>query len=351
MSDQRHGPALVVRGPHDVGIEDRSISAPGPGMVLLEPAHVGLCGTDLEILSGDLDPAYVRLPLVLGHEWSARVGSVGPDVQGLTPGDHVVAEGILACGKCRECRRGATNLCTNYDELGFTTDGALGPGLLVPAHLVHRLDPEVPLLAGALVEPAAVALRGLRETPLLPGDRVLIVGDGTVALLAAMLVRLWSPAAVTVAGRRKEQAALAAAAGADHFTTSDPDPAAYDVVVEAAGSTTAVETAVQSARRGGRILLLGISGHGKTAAIPVDDVVNNDLTIRGSFSYTAAAWAETVRLINAKVFDPLPLVTHRFALPDYARAINVLRFGDGSPRGKVVFLLDDSDGDHADVSA
>ncbi len=348
MSDRTEGPALVVRGPHEVGIEDRRVEEPGPGMVLLEPAQVGLCGTDLEILDGSLDPAYVRLPLVLGHEWSARVRAVGPDVRAFSLGDHVVAEGILACGKCAECRRGVTNLCTNYDELGFTTDGALAPGVLVPAHLVHRLDSDVPLLAGALVEPAAVAFRGLRELSPVPGDQVLIIGDGTVALLAALLVRLWSPASVTIAGRRQEQSSLADAAGADRFSTIVPDLASYDVVIEAAGSTTAVETAIASARRGGQILLLGIAGHGNTADVPVDDVVNNDLTIRGSFSYTAAAWAEIVRLINAKVLDPLPLVTHRFALHDYERAIQVLRSGDGGPRGKVVFILDE---DVADASS
>ncbi len=348
MSKPIQGPALVVRGPGDVGLEDRSVGQPGPGTVLLAPAHVGLCGTDLEIIDGSLDPAYVRLPLVLGHEWSARVLAVGPGVDEVAPGDHVVAEGILACGRCTECRRGATNLCSNYDELGFTTDGALGPGVLVSAHLVHRLGPDVPLLAGALVEPAAVAFRGLSELSLVPGNQVLVIGDGTVALLTALLVHLWSPVSVTMAGRRPEQSDLATAVGVDRFTTSTPEEAAYDVVVEAAGSTAAAETAIASARRGGKILLLGIAGHGQTANLRVDDVVNNDLTIRGSFSYTAAAWAEVVRLINAKVLDLRPLVTHRFGLQDHERAIEVLRSGDGGPRGKVVFDLDQ---EPADVSA
>ena len=335
------GPALVVRGADTVAIEQRSVGSPAPAQVLVQPAHVGLCGTDLEIISGDLDPAYVSLPLVLGHEWSGRVAALGDGVDDFTVGDPVVVEGILSCGVCEACRSGATNLCMNYDELGFTTDGAVGPGVLVPQHLVHRLSPQVPLEAGALVEPAAVVLRGLTEVGPRPGERVLVIGDGTVALLAAMLVRLWSPAHVTIAGRRDEQDALAAIAGADLFTTTVPDQATFDLVIEAAGSTTAVETAVQCVRRGGRLLLLGIAGHGKNAQIPVDDLVNNDITIRGSFSYTAASWAEMVRLLNAGVVDPLPLVTHRFTIDRFEEAIAVLRAPGGDARGKVMFLLDE----------
>lgn len=100
--------------------------------------------------------------------------------------------------------------------------------------------------------------------------------------------------------------------GANRFTVEPPQERAYDIVIEAAGSTEACETAFRSARRGGQVLLLGISGHGETARLPVDDVVNNDLRIRGSFSYTAAAWAQTVRLLNSGIFQPSRLVTHRF---------------------------------------
>ena len=331
------GPALIVRGPEDVGIEERIHGRPGPGDVLVEPYHVGVCGTDLEIVRGALDPAYVRYPLVLGHEWSGRVLSVGEDVEGLHEGDPVVVEGILADGTCSRCRAGMTNLCENYDELGFTLDGAAGPAVTVPAPFVHRLAPDVPLEAGALVEPGAVVLRGLLGIGLVPGRRVLVIGDGTVALLAAHLVRMWSPAAVTVAGRRVEQKALAEALGADEFTVDAPAERTYDVVVEAAGATAAVETAVRSVAPSGQVLLLGIAGHGNTAALAVDDVVNHDISIRGSFSYTAAAWAETVRLLNDGSFRPLPLVTHRFTLDRYVEAFETLAAAGGGPRGKILF--------------
>ena len=335
-----HGPALVVRAPGDVVLEDREHEAPRATDVLVRPRYVGVCGTDLEILRGDLDPAYVRYPLVLGHEWSGTIIATGPDVESLTEGDPVVVEGILACSHCARCRAGQTNLCANYDELGFTTDGAAGPAVTAPAALTHRIDPGVALDAAALVEPAAVVLRGLRELGLVPGLRTLVIGDGTVALLAAQLLRMWSPSAVVVAGRRAAQAELAAAAGADSFTVDVPPQRAFDVVVEAAGSTAAVETAMSAVDKGGKVLLLGIAGHGNAAKLYVDDVVNYDLTIRGSFSYTASAWAETVRLLNAGSFRPGPLITHRYRLEDHAAAVHTLASTDGSTaRGKILLDL------------
>ena len=331
------GPALVVRGPDDVVVEERVHGRPGPGEVLVEPYHVGVCGTDLEIIQGSLDPAYVRYPLVLGHEWSGRVLATGEGIDGLREGDPVVVEGILADGTCSRCRAGMTNLCENYDELGFTLDGAAGPAVTVPAPFVHRLAPEVPLEAGALVEPGAVVLRGLLGIGLVPGRRVLVIGDGTVALLAAHLVRMWSPAAVTVAGRRVEQKALAESLGADEFTVETPPGRTYDVVIEAAGATAAVETAVRAVAPSGQVLLLGIAGHGNTADLAVDDVVNHDIAIRGSFSYTAEAWAQTVRLLNAGTFRPLPLITHRFTVDEHVEAFATLAATGGGPRGKILF--------------
>ena len=331
------GPALVVRSPEDIVIEERSYPWPEPGEVLVRPHYVGLCGTDLDIVRGDLDPFYVRYPLVLGHEWSGRVDAVGGGIDGLRKGDPVVVEGVLACGKCSYCRAGRTNLCQNYDELGFTTAGAAGPAVLAPAALTHPLAEHVPLEAGALVEPAAVVMRGLLEMAIIPGVKVLVIGDGTIALLAAQLVRMWSPISVSMSGRRPAQAGLAAAAGVDDFSVALPDEKTYDLVIEAAGSTAAVETALRAAARGGQVLLLGIAGHGKAAEMYVDDVVNNDISIRGSFSYTAASWAHIVSLLNGGRFRPSGLITHRYTIDQHGLALNLLASIEGEPRGKILF--------------
>jgi L-iditol 2-dehydrogenase len=340
MSTER-APALVVRRPGEVVLEERPIPTRGPGEVLIRPVVVGLCGTDLEIVDGSIDPAYTHYPLVLGHEWSGTVAADGqaPAGEGPAPGSLVVGEGIVPCGHCQHCRAGQTNLCLTYDELGFTRDGAAAGFLTIQRSLVHPLAPGVGAEDAALAEPASVVYRALAGAAIAPGWRALVVGDGTVALLAVRLLRLWSPAEIVMLGRREGQAALAAQAGAARFETDGRAAGAgYDLVVEAAGSTDAVLSALAAARRGGTVVLIGLPPHGATAAVPVDDVVNNDLVIRGSFSYTSAAWREVVMLLNAGLLDLGFLVTHRFPLTEWKAALDTLR-GDASPRGKVMLSI------------
>jgi L-iditol 2-dehydrogenase len=326
---------LVVERPGELGLRELGDLAPGPGEVLMRPAYCGLCGTDLELLAGEVDPAFVRYPLVLGHEWSGVVEAVGEQVAELEPGMRCVAEGIIPCGNCPSCRSGATNVCAVYDEVGFTRPGGAADQIVVPARVVHRLAADVSLRDAALAEPTAVVLTGLEKIGLRPGLRVLIVGDGTIALLAALLVSLWSPGEIAVAGRRNDQRALALELGATSFTTGELE-GLFDVAIEAAGSVDALGAAVRRVRRGGRVLTLGIPPTSSMLQLPGDLLVNSDLTLAGSFGYTSAAWSRVVALLNSGRLRPGGLITHRFLLDDYASAFDELASPSG-PRGKVMF--------------
>ena len=326
--------ALVVVKPGNVVLDARPAPVAAPGQTLVRPDLVGLCGTDLEIISGQVDPAFIRYPIVLGHEWTGIVVADSP-----AAGSRVVVEGVVACGHCGRCVRGETNLCDTYDEFGFTRDGAATGMVAVPSVLVHPIAAGVAAEDAVLTEPASVVYRGLTRAGVGPGSRVLVIGDGTIALLAVYLLRLWSPAEVVLLGRREAQADLAVAAGAARFEISaDAAGGSYDLVIEAAGTVAAAAVAVTAARRGGTVLLLGLPPHGDTVALAADDLVNNDLAIVGSFSYTAAAWRDVVGLLNAGLITPGFLVTHRFGLADWEQAIACLRAGDG-PRGKVLLEM------------
>jgi 2-desacetyl-2-hydroxyethyl bacteriochlorophyllide A dehydrogenase len=331
MADRR---ALVIAAPGSIALQDVPELVPGPGEVVARPVHTGVCGTDLELLAGVVDPAYVRYPLIPGHEWSGVIEAVGPGVTGLQPGQRVIAEGIVPDRVCAECVAGHTNLCLVYDELGFTRAGAAADQVLVPAQVVHVLGDRVSLLDAALAEPAAVAWRAIGRGRPRPGERVAVVGDGTLALAAAHLLRLYSPAELVVAGQRPAQSGLAAQLGATSFLVDTPD-AGFDLVIEAAGTAGAVERALGLARRGGRVVLVGLAGNDVTARFPVDDVVNNDLLISASFAYTSAAWAEVTALLGSGQIRLSPLITHRFPLDAYEQAYQVLRESTG-PRGKVM---------------
>jgi L-iditol 2-dehydrogenase len=291
------------------------------GEVLVRPLLVGMCATDLELIDGTIDPAYVRYPLVLGHEWVGALegnSDIGPD------GTHVVVEGIIPCGECDECQRGDTNLCSTYDEIGFTRAGAMAERVGVPASLVHRLGDDVDLSDAVLVEPMSVVWRALTRIPLRAGISVAIVGDGTIALLAAHLLGQFDPSHVTVIGRRSEQRELALRAGAQEFLYETPT-SKFDLVIEAAGNAAAVTSAIGLCARGGMVVLLGLPPHGTKVEIAPDDLVNDDIIIQASFSYTRAAFDEVVERLNAKELRPSFLITHRFALEDVNSAVETLR--------------------------
>jgi L-iditol 2-dehydrogenase len=332
VSAPASGTALIVDAPGQVRLERRAVAAPAAGLVRVEPDLVGLCGTDLEIIDGTIDPAYLRYPVALGHEWTGIVTGGSP----LT-GRRVVVEGIIGCGHCPRCAEGLANLCETYDEIGFTRDGAAASQIDVPAAQVHAVADGVAAEDAVLTEPAAVAYRALTRTSLRPGNRVLVIGDGTIALLVVMLARLWSPAEIAMLGRREQQAGLAAQAGASSFTVDCPLPG-YDLVVEAAGTTAAGQTALGMVRRGGTVLLLGLPPHGQAIALPADDAVNNDLTVLGSFSYTSVAWRRVVALLNSGQLRPSALITHRYPLAGWEQAIGALR-GAAGPRGKVLLQI------------
>jgi 2-desacetyl-2-hydroxyethyl bacteriochlorophyllide A dehydrogenase len=332
--------ALTVVAPNVVEVQQRADLVAGPSEILIKPHVVGICGTDLDIIDGTIDPAFIRYPIVIGHEWAGTV--VGGDSAALPIGTRVVVEGVIPCGHCDSCLQGETNRCDTYDEFGFTRDGAAADFFVTPAAQVHAVSNAVSWESAALVEPAAVVYRALANARIKSGARVLVIGDGTVGLLAATLVRLFEPSHVTLLGARSEQGRLAELTGADAFTTAPEDLSnTFDLVVEAAGAVAATTTALRLAARGGTIVLLGYPGQGQSVPLHVDDVVNNDLTIMGSFSYTSRAWADVVGLLNSGKLNVGWLVTHRFTLDRFEDGLAALRTAT-TERGKVLLEVESS---------
>jgi L-iditol 2-dehydrogenase len=330
--------ALVVERPGEISLVERPELEPGPDEVVLRPAYCGVCGTDLEVLHGDVDPAFVRYPVTLGHEWSGTVEAVGAEVEIITAGDRCVAEGIVPCGRCASCGAGATNTCDVYDELGFTREGGASDQVVVPARLVHRLAPSVALADAALVEPSSVVMRALEKADPPERARVVVIGDGTIALLATHLIGLWSPTEVLVVGRRDDQADLALRTGATRYTLDDSEATDADVVIEAAGAIEAIGTAIRAARRGGTVILLGLPPTGQTIELAADMLVNNDLTLAASFGYTSGAWGRVVELLNSGQISPGSIVTHRFPLGNHDQAFAQLATPTGR-RGKILLEI------------
>jgi L-iditol 2-dehydrogenase len=319
--------AVVIERPHEVAVREVTRPICGPDDVLVRSHAAGVCRTDLEVLRGELDPRWVRYPCVPGHEWSGTVAEVGRSVTSFRPGDRVVCEGIVPCGRCSRCAAGDTNLCENYDQIGFTRGGGYGEYVLAPARVTHRLPGHVSFEAGVLVEPASVVLRALERGRIAPGESVGVIGIGTIGSLAIALARLHSAAAVVAFGIRAEELELARRLGADEtvdISAGDPPLGGLDLVLETAGAVPAVDLATRLVREGGRVVLLGITGEGRVLELPPDRVVLRDLELYGSVAYTSAHWRKVVSFMAEKRVDFGPIVTHRFPLDRFPDAFELL---------------------------
>ncbi|MGW3804902.1 alcohol dehydrogenase catalytic domain-containing protein, partial [Streptomyces clavifer] len=167
--------SLTIERPGSHTLTEGPLPEPGPGEVRVRVAAAGICMSDREVYDGHRDPAYVRYPVVPGHEWSGTVDAVGEGVDPALTGRRTVAEGFRACGRCERCRYGETSLCTaGYDETGFTRPGAFADHLVVPARLLHPLADDADLRAAALLEPAAVIAAAVRAGAPEPGERIAV---------------------------------------------------------------------------------------------------------------------------------------------------------------------------------
>jgi threonine dehydrogenase-like Zn-dependent dehydrogenase len=191
--------------------------------------------------------------------------------------------------------------------------------------------------AAVLVEPASVVLQALLRARPLPGEAVGVIGIGTIGSLAVTLARLFSPSTVVAYGIRAEELELARRLGADrtvHVLEEDAEGetkahGALDLVLETAGAPPAVELATRLVREGGRAVLLGIAGEGKTLELPVDRVALRDVSLIGSVAYSSAVWARVVDLLHADLVDLEPIVTHRFKASDFERAFELMDRREG----------------------
>jgi L-iditol 2-dehydrogenase len=325
-------------------LEQRPDPLPGPGEALVAVRAVGICGTDLHIL----DHTYPHAePLIPGHEFAGEIidlragleGGLESDTAGLGPGDRVIGElHTGACRTCAICRSGNPQICPHKRALGTWTDGAFAELLTIPAWLLHRAPERLSDPAATLIEPAACAWHAIFErSHINPGDRVLVVGHGPIGLLSAHLATVGGASRVIVAGRSRHghvRLECARALGFDVIDACTEDVEevvieltggqGVDLAVETAGTEESLAACVRCCRRGGRIVVLGLSGR---SHVPLawNHALQHDLTLVFSFSSRAPSWEGVLGMV-----DTLPaqaLLTHVLALEDWPTAFEAARSG------------------------
>ena len=331
--------AVVIEGPRVAGYRDVEEPTAGPDDVVVLSRSVGLCRTDLEMVTGEFsDPRWVRYPVIPGHEWAGTVAEVGRNVGDVRTGDRVVCEGLIPCNSCPQCRRGQTQWCERIQSVGFSRPGGCAEVVVVPGSVVHVLPSQVSFSSAVLVEPLSVVWHALQKVTPRAAESVGVVGAGAVGCLAIALLKLYSPAEIVAYGLRESELDLARRMGATDVRRADQvrSPAAtHDLVAETAGAVAAVDMSMTLARPGGRVLRLGIAGSDKTMSQAADILVTKDLTVVGSLAYTRAAWAGVVDLIRSGLLDPEPIATTNVPVRDFAKVLAEMESGNG-PAGRIV---------------
>jgi L-iditol 2-dehydrogenase len=338
--------ALVktATGPGHLALLDRPEPHAGPGQVKIQVKAGGVCGTDLHIAHGTWP---VKPPLILGHELSGVVVEVGAGVVELQVGDRVTSEtDATFCGTCAFCRAGDMHLCPKRTGIGTSADGSFADYLVIRAGGVHRLPDSVDFVSGALTEPLAVAVHAVVERGQVRlGERVVVIGPGTIGLLAAQVAQTRG-ADVVVAGLARHTArfALARRLGIAHTIALD-EPGSLDQVkalddglgvhkvIECSGNQVAVGQAIHLLRKGGWLVLVGffmVPG----VELDLDLAINKELTLVTSRGKRPTCFRMALELSGEGRVNPAALITHRFPLSEWQAA-----FAAAEQRGAKVVLL------------
>ena len=279
--------AARAEAPGRIVVQDVERPEPGPGDVVVRIGACGICGSDLHWYHDQM-----MLPAACpGHEIAGTVAMVGARVGTLREGDRVSVEGIASCGECRYCLAGSYHYCPRIGIVGMTIPGGYAEYVKMPARHCFAVG-DMDLATASLSEPLGVAVHGVRISGLQIGQRVLVLGAGTIGLMAVVAARAGGAGEILVTARRPQQQAAARALGADRVFSDGDEGALFeatsespvDLVIESVGGTSStLDTAVAACRPGGTICLLGVY----TTSIPFPALftVAKELTIKGSFVY------------------------------------------------------------------
>jgi len=313
-------------------IKDVPEPSAGEGEVVVRVKACAICGSDLSIYKLGVSDR------ILGHEFSGEIVEVGTGVKNWKSGDRIVAEPQITCGECFFCRRNETNRCLNVGFTGLSIDGALAEYVKFPAYQLHQLPAEISYEQGAMIEPLAVALRGVQQSGLKFGDTAAVFGLGIIGLFSVV----WASAfgADRVVGMEVTDARIKVG---ERIMDVVVDPAKVDpveeiakltsgigphVIYECSGNPNAQNQAIAAVRRGGTIMLLGMSYEPIPCMFLA--VSTKEITIKGSVAYSTGSeeFPTTIQALRSKKIDISKIPVLEVGLDDVNRAFEASLHGD-----------------------
>ncbi|GAA0181273.1 galactitol-1-phosphate 5-dehydrogenase [Clostridium sediminicola] len=307
--------------------------------ILARVKAVGICGSDLELLEGEMPHqknGFTTFPLIPGHEWSGEVVKVGKDVIGFEVGDRVVGDVSLGCGKCDYCREGKFNLCPNRVVTGSyrNKDGAYAEYINIPSRHAYKIPENLSYDEAALIEPTATSYYGVKRGRVTFGETVLCIGDGPIGLMAAQCSKAAGASRVLVVGSWNEKLEIAKELGADdvfnyhdgsisEWVKSVTDGKGVDVVIESSGSSSTVDESLLSLKPGGRIVLLSLYWN-YSFETRINDIILKDCDVIGVLA-SRNTFRPTLAMMGNGTIKAKPLITHHHKLEDFGDALKIIK--------------------------
>jgi threonine dehydrogenase-like Zn-dependent dehydrogenase len=315
--------AFVIAGPGQAEILDVAPPEPQPGEVVVDVERAGVCGTDIEFFTGRmsyLHTGQAQYPIRIGHEWAGTVAAVGAGADPSWIGLRVTGDTMLGCGHCSRCLGGRQHVCADRYEIGVRNGwpGALAEQLPVPVQALQVLPDTVDAALGALVEPGGNALRAVQAAGLQPGERLLVLGPGTIGLLAAKIGAARG-AEVHLLGRSTTSTDFARSIGFEAVWTRETLPdLPYDAVIDASNAAALPALAADLVEPGRRVVYVGLAG--EPSLLDTRVLALKDVTAIGVLSASGGI-AGTVELYASGAVDPRPLIAATVGLDHIAAVL------------------------------
>ncbi|WP_394209991.1 L-threonine 3-dehydrogenase [Psychrobacter piscatorii] len=338
----------LVKAHDKKGIWMQDVPEPTVGIndVKIKIKKTAICGTDLHIYKWDeWSQNTIKTPMIIGHEYVGVISEMGDGVKHLEVGDRVTGEGHIACGHCRNCRRGKLHVCENTIGVGVDRDGAFAEYLVIPADNVIKLDERISDEMAAIMDPFGNATHTALSFPVL-GEDVLITGAGLIGSMATAICRFAGARNIVVSDISDYRLELAKKMGA----TMTINPAkgetiegaiaelkmhGFDIGLEMSGSPQAFDSMISNMYNGSKIALLGILPN--TTTVDWSKIIFKALTLKGIYGREMwETWYQMEQMLISGI-DLTPIITHRMHIDEFQKGFDIMESGQC---GKVILSWD-----------
>ena len=318
--------SILIRDVRQVELIDAEMPRRQPGEALLKVLYGGICGSDLGSYRGSF--AYFSYPRVPGHEFSAEILEIDENPQGLKPGMIVTCNPYFNCGKCYSCRRGFVNCCEDNQTMGVQREGAFSRYITMPVERVYN-GQGLEAKTLTLIEPFCISLHGVKQAKIQPGEKVLIIGSGTIGILAAKAAKMYG-GEVTICDVAAHKLAMAEKFGF-HSTILNSSPeefakrveeitgnCGFDVTIEAVGLPSTFQNALDAVAYRGRVIVIGVAK--KHIDLFFTIIQKKELTVLGSRNALKEDFLYTIDQVRSGKLYLDDIVTDIYEFEDAERA-------------------------------